>query len=205
MLVSNVSIGQSGSPRSDTLLSTEHYFITGSAIGTIQIVKEGHQGEFPSYNLLAKYKDDLILGKNIEFDYVNIYKKHKPIASFEDYEVDIFNGKLTAPNFDSNPASKNFIARIKAGCEGGINFAGHYTLVEWGCGTACQTGVLVDRKTGEIHVRPTSSLGTDFKTDSNLIIFNIGAIDNETNLTWVSGHSELSFEIWNGEKFTPVN
>ena len=205
ILLSHAALGQSGSNRVDTLLNSSDYIVFGKPTGNVKIVTKGDEAKHPNHHVLAKYQDDFILGQNITFEEVDINIKYKPVTSFEVYPVDVFKGKLTAPNFDSNPASKNFITRIKAACEGGINFAGHYTLVEWGCGTACQTGVLVDRKTGEIHVRPSSSLGTDFKPNSNLIIFNTGAINTKTNLIWVSGHSELRFEIWNGEKFTPVN
>jgi hypothetical protein len=204
-LLGNMSIGQVTPSTKDTLLNTAHYLITGTSKGSLLIIKKENEGKFPSYKILTKYEDDLILGENISIDEVDIYRKYEPIESFDDYHVDVFNEKLAPANFDTNPVAKNFITRIKAACEEGINFAGHFTLVEWGCGTACQSGVLVDRKTGKIFDYPTTSLGSDFKKDSNLIIRNIGAVDSETNLIWISGHSEVKFELWDGENFRSIN
>lgn len=53
------------------------------------------------------------------------------------------------------------------------NFAGAYVLFEFGCGTACQTIVLVDRRTGDVLFAPQSaSAGTTFRPDSRLLVFN---------------------------------
>jgi hypothetical protein len=173
------AISQETTNKKDTLFNSKDYLVIGPLNGNIKVLVKGSENKHPSFQIISKHQNDLILSDNLTFDQVDIYRKYKPLAAFDDYLIPVFNGKLTAPNFESNLASKNFITRIKAACEGGINFAGHYTLVEWGCGTACQTGVLVDRKTGEIHDRPTSSLGTDFKSNSTLFIENIGAVDKK--------------------------
>ena len=36
----------------------------------------------------------------------------------------------------------------------GPNFGGHYVLVQWGCGTACMDGALIDANTGQISRLP---------------------------------------------------
>ena len=53
-----------------------------------------------------------------------------------------------------------------------VNFAGHYSLVEWSCGTYCQSGVIVDKFTGLWSILPTGELGTEFRKDKDLLIVN---------------------------------
>lgn len=31
------------------------------------------------------------------------------------------------------------------------NFAGHYILTTWGCGTSCLMGAIIDARTGKVH------------------------------------------------------
>jgi hypothetical protein len=39
----------------------------------------------------------------------------------------------------------------------GANFAGHYIVIEWGCGVPCVMMVMVDARTGKIHHLPMAS------------------------------------------------
>jgi len=43
---------------------------------------------------------------------------------------------------------------IRRGAADGPNFAGHYTVVFWGCGTACAQFVIVDAETGNVFDPP---------------------------------------------------
>lgn len=53
------------------------------------------------------------------------------------------------------------------------HFGGHYMLYTTGCGTACQTGVLFDRKTGEVMAQlPSATSGYDFRVKSRLLVVN---------------------------------
>jgi hypothetical protein len=81
-----------------------------------------------------------------------VFKKFAFRSRFQDLKAGkIYTGKLAKPNFSTDPAAKRFITRITEGCkDSGVNFAGHYTIIEWGCGMLCQEMALVDRITGEI-------------------------------------------------------
>ncbi|NKI26397.1 hypothetical protein HCG49_07465 [Arenibacter sp. 6A1] len=170
----------------------------------MKVVKENETAHFPTYNILITYKDDVIIGENIVLDEVEVYKKYKPKTTFEDYKVDLYEGDLADPDFSTAPAAKAFISRMTNECKKGINFAGHYTLVIWGCGTACQNGVVVDRKTGKIFEGYGTALGSEFRKDSNMIIKNIGAIDMETNLIEVFAPSDVSHQVWTGTEFKEI-
>ena len=74
-----------------------------------------------------------------------------------------------------------FRTRLIEGAKKGPNFAGHYTVVTWGCGTNCAVVAIVDAKTGIVHFAPfILNVGGKFKIDSNLFIVNPPrAIDGE--------------------------
>lgn len=54
----------------------------------------------------------------------------------------------------------------------GLNFAGHYCFVYWGCGSNCQDSAVVDLITGIVYPGITASLGYNIKRNSKLIIVN---------------------------------
>jgi hypothetical protein len=184
----------------DTLLNSDDYLIIGEKSAKVKVVKENEVKNFPRFETLYIFRDAVILGKDIEFEDVKIYQKFHP-KSFEDYPAEMYQGELADPDFSTNPKEKMFITAIKNNCKKGINFAGHYTLAIWGCGSPCQSGVVVDRITGKIYSGYNSSLSSEFKKDSKLIIRNIGAIDTTTNLIRADVFSEVYQGIWTGTKF----
>ena len=70
---------------------------------------------------------------------------------YEDYAVaKIFKGKPARPLI-SNPQARAFRTRLREGAAKGPNFAGHYPIVTWGCGTGCQQMAVVDAQTGRVY------------------------------------------------------
>ena len=64
-----------------------------------------------------------------------------------------FAGKTMLPDFKGRDRQFNsFRTRIRDGMRQGPNFAGHYTLIQIGCGTGCSFAIVADNKTG----RPAS-------------------------------------------------
>jgi len=73
----------------------------------------------------------------------------------------------------------------------GPNFAGHYFVVSWGCGSQCVMMAIVDAKTGVVYDPPFSLAGSelhlpldslsemevDFRRDSSLLILRNGCSD----------------------------
>ncbi len=43
---------------------------------------------------------------------------------------------------------------LREGAQQGPNFAGHYTLVRWGCGSGCIEMAIVDAKSGRVFHPP---------------------------------------------------
>src|SRR4051812_2968655 len=66
-----------------------------------------------------------------------------PAPRFEHYPArGIYKGPVARVRLDSKKA-RMFRTRLREDSRGGPNFAGHYTVVIWGCGTGCaQMGVV---------------------------------------------------------------
>ncbi len=97
---------------------------------------------------------------------------------FESFPAkDIFKGKPAAPKLVSK-SQRRFRTQILDGAGKGPNFAGRYTIVQWGCGASCVSSVIVDARTGAVYALPfeTLSFGMDvqepfsFRQDSSLLI-----------------------------------
>jgi hypothetical protein len=98
---------------------------------------------------------------------------------FKEFPVnEVFRGKPAAVVFE-RAEERRFRTVIRSGATIGPNFAGHYTLVEWGCGTECFQAAIVDAKTGRIYQPPLfdkerhdffEASWLHFRPDSNLMI-----------------------------------
>lgn len=80
---------------------------------------------------------------------------HAGNPRFEDYKVrSIHRGPSAAPILDDE-AKRTFRTRLRKAAEGKPNFAGHYNVVMWGCGTNCVQGMVLNRRTGEVLPLPS--------------------------------------------------
>lgn len=83
----------------------------------------------------------------------------KALPAFEQFSVDeIFTGKPVAPQIRT-PGQRMFRTMIRERAAKGPNFAGHYTMVEWGCGSTCVSIAIIDAKGGSVYDGPFSILG----------------------------------------------
>lgn len=73
---------------------------------------------------------------------------------FEDYsEIQKFTGKPATPVITTARAHQ-YRTVIRKKSESGPNFAGHYTITSWGCGSTCIGFAIVDARTGSVHFHP---------------------------------------------------
>lgn len=103
------------------------------------------------------------------------------IPKFRDFTVDIYKGPVAAPNLSSNSQAKTYRTRLREAAKGGVNFAGHYILASWGCGTSCATGAVIDARNGDVFFFPFSVCcwrnvddgfqPIEFRKNSTLIVF----------------------------------
>ena len=74
----------------------------------------------------------------------------EPRPKFSDYAVKgIYREKPTPPIVTKERRSVR--ARIRRGADSNVEFAGHYTIPRWGCGTSCNGFVIVDSISGRIY------------------------------------------------------
>ena len=125
---------------------------------------------------------------------------------FEDYPVtEMFTGKPAEPIL-STPEQRHYRTRIRNGVSTGAgvwngswgnaierkgpNFAGHYIVIRWGCGSECVMMATVDAVTGKVHEPPLSQHGSldlqldhlsdmevDFRPNSSLLVLRNGCRD----------------------------
>lgn len=75
-------------------------------------------------------------------------------------------------DLSSYEEAETYRTRLTEGAEAGPNFAGHYTVVSFGCGTQCQDNWVIDEKTGKIIDRFESIIGVQYDLNSSLLIIN---------------------------------
>ena len=70
----------------------------------------------------------------------------------------------------SAPYGRLYRTKLREGAATGPNFAGHYTVVQWGCGTGCQVVSVVDARTGRLSDQTLLTAGgVEYRRDSRLL------------------------------------
>ena len=70
--------------------------------------------------------------------------------SFENYPAKlIYKGTPAPPKLDQD--ERSFRTGIRKGAKSEVQFAGHYTVPEFGCGTGCSDFYVVDSITGKVY------------------------------------------------------
>jgi hypothetical protein len=72
----------------------------------------------------------------------------------QDYSVkEVYKGKIAPVILDTKKA-RMFRTVLRQGAKAGPNFAGHYTMVAWGCGLGSFELAIIDAKTGRVYFPP---------------------------------------------------
>ena len=73
---------------------------------------------------------------------------------FSDFAVlESFHGKTAKPILTTR-SQRTFRSAITQAAAKGPNFAGHYTIAEWGCGSGCMSVAVVDAASGKVFSGP---------------------------------------------------
>ena len=76
------------------------------------------------------------------------------LPSFAEYPAsERFSGKPAAPVFQT-AGQRKFRTMIREGAAKGPNFAGRYTIADWGCGAGCVSIAVIDAKDGKVYDGP---------------------------------------------------
>jgi len=114
---------------------------------------------------------------------------------FVDYPVkEVYRGRVAPVILDSKRA-RMFRTRLKEDSRAGTNFAGHYTVVFWGCGTGCAQMAVVDARTGRVYWPPLDYIDIpvapedaaaphpNFRPDSKLLVLTRSRYDGRGTYT----------------------
>jgi hypothetical protein len=126
------------------------------------------------------------------------------LPRFEDFKVQLqFKGIPAKPRFTApaelpqnhQPSDRDLLpdsderyrGSVTLDAQQGPNFAGHYTIAQWSCGTGCSSSVVVDAETGQLYrhmpygtldTSGTAYTGLSFRINSSLLIVE-GCIDTD--------------------------
>jgi hypothetical protein len=170
----------------DTIYKIGKFLVNGPIGIKLGLINNKHPKPFPDLKDTLYDYDNFIIVSNQKGPWVRVYEKHNFHHQFSDYKVDsIYKGELADPDFKTDPQARHYQTRIKNECEEqGVNFAGHYTITEFGCGTFCSTMAIVDRITGKIIYskipfdKDDGHCGCDYQTNSSMLIVNTCGLDD---------------------------
>jgi len=94
------------------------------------------------------------------------------VPGFAEYPVDsVYHGHVAPVDLASSRSARRFRTVLRQGAGKGPNFAGHLTVVTWGCGTSCIEVALVDARTGRVIRSPRGAgYGVQHRLDSRLLV-----------------------------------
>lgn len=70
--------------------------------------------------------------------------------TFKQYAVPVENLKNIKVNLQSNKNAKTYRTNLRNAAKGKVNFAGHFILTTWGCGTNCSQSAIIDARDGRV-------------------------------------------------------
>jgi hypothetical protein len=137
-----------------------------------------------------------------------LYKKNQKIKLplFSNYPAEALTVSPLPPiNLSSHPIGSTFKTRISAVNNEKPNFAGKYSIVPWGCGSNCMTGVIIDRNTGTIlgSLPFIMEHGYEAYPDSSLIIVD-PYIPDPADVRYDHSYPTY-FYNWTREEFRLIN
>jgi hypothetical protein len=135
------------------------------------------------------------------------WTQYKLKYSFPSFPEKIYSGKLAVPDFKSVDYGKDtaFQSFLSARLKGvGINFGGHYTIVESSCGAMCVSFHLLDRISGKIFAFPSYGdglWGYRYESGSNLLIGNSFLLNDQMTKYLDKWDIKPVFYRWTGTEF----
>jgi len=124
---------------------------------------------------------------------------------FGKYPAEIrFHGTPARP-LHNTPNSRSFRTVIREDESAGPNFADHYTVAVWGCGSDCVAFSIVDAISGKVFDFPWGSVswndekdgGVGYRRDSR-VIHVIGSLNE-------GGNSADRWYLWDGTKLKLIS
>ena len=126
-------------------------------------------------------------------------------SCFSNYSTKI-ESLQSKPSIHFLEGTEKFRTTIKSAYQSGVNFAGHYVIASWGCGTACQSHAIINLKNGEARFLPFSTvLGIEYRAESNLLIRDFGILSEEYKDDSLYNHLEAEYYVMREDSLHLVN
>jgi len=136
--------------------------------------------------------------KELQEKFLSKIKGKEKLPKFENFPATDFSSKKNfVVDVNSDPIGKIYPTAIRYGVSySGINFNGKYSIAEWGCGTGCQDGAIVNTDTGRIYPLPgLTTNGHETRKDSRLLIYNPITLGGD----WPRDPYRMIYWEWTGQ------
>lgn len=134
--------------------------------------------------------------------------------TFKQYAARVEKIKNVKVNLKSHKSANMFRTNLRNAAKEGVNFAGHYILTTWGCGTNCSQGAIIDARSGSVFF-PDQLEGSGFgfcelpddteplvyRADSRLLVLS-GFKGGDLDLK--DGRCGIYYLEWTGRNFKQV-
>lgn len=90
----------------------------------------------------------LLLALILTFGSVGLAQSTTP--TFKQYAARVERIKNVRVNLKSHKTASMFRTNLRNAAKEGVNFAGHYILTTWGCGTNCSQSAIIDARNGRV-------------------------------------------------------
>jgi hypothetical protein len=132
----------------------------------------------------------------------------QPVPRFADYPASVETIRHPAAPVLASREARMFRTELREGARKGPNFAGHFTVVGWGCGSACIQWAVVDARTGKVRLEPSIEVvSVDNVADANADVFAL-RFRRDSRLMIILGAPKedqaregAAFYEWTGERF----
>ena len=143
-----------------------------------------------------------------------VFSAAKAQTANSDLPMDrVYQGLIRIPDFSGRDRQfSTYRTRITNEMKTGPNFAGHYAIVEIGCGTSCRFAFVGDVATGQVFNFPYGGesyymLSLDYKVKEKYVSVHWIGEDNSKekygSTRWEDEHACFrDYLTWNGKEFT---
>jgi hypothetical protein len=133
---------------------------------------------------------------------------------FEDYPSPANWRAPAVPVKLITPSERMFRTRLTEAARQPPNFAGHYRITYWGCGSNCAASAVIDLETGNVYPPPLGAkgpgwdrwasciasfdgTGDDFRLSSKLMIVRCGLSIDENG----KNRPDVNYFLWEANRF----
>jgi hypothetical protein len=125
-----------------------------------------------------------------------------PFGDYAVADTSLDRPRPATVDISSAPYGRMYRTKLNEGAAAGPNFAGHYTVVLWGCGTGCQIVSVVDARSGRLSSQTLlAAAGVQYRRDSRLLYADPPQPDQPANC---ASCGTPGFYEWRDGRFRPV-